>query len=276
LDADFSAAFDADLDRLWDERPVDLAIAPKSGGRMSFRDIDSSQRNLGYRIADLHSHTRTALDLYLHPEVFRMVELVFEQKAVAFQSLYFQFGSEQSLHRDPMFVVTEPPSHLLASWIALEDITPDCGPLLYVPRSHRMPWFEFENDTVTLGQKAGAQEKRAAWAEYRKKMIEEMNLEVKAFTAKRGDVFIWHAGLLHGGAPVENERSTRRSFVIHYSTAATYRSRRATMKIKEVREKEEAWTTAIGKTDRMLVKGGYAGIDNPLRYMEERYLSRSR
>jgi phytanoyl-CoA hydroxylase len=274
LDADFSAAFDADLDRLWDERPIDLAIAPKSGDRMSFRDIDDAHRDIGYRIADLHSHAGTALDLYLHPEIFRIVELIFDQKSVAFQSLYFQFGSEQALHRDPMFVVTKPPSHLVAAWIALEDITPECGPLLYAPRSHRMPWFEFERDTVNLAQKAGAVEKRAAWAEYRKKMIEEMNLEVKAFTAKRGDVFIWHGGLLHGGAPVKNERSTRKSFVVHYSTASTYRSRRATMKMKQVGE-EEALRSVGGTTDKVLVKDGHTGIDNPLRYMEERYMSRS-
>jgi phytanoyl-CoA hydroxylase len=268
LDADFAAAFDADLDRLWEERPVDLAVAPKSGDRVSFRDIEETHRDFGYRIADLHSHTRTALDLYLHPEIFRMVELIFEQRAVAFQSLYFQFGSEQGLHRDPMFVVTEPPSHLVASWIALQDITPECGPLLYVPRSHRMPWFEFEHDTVALGKKEGAQDKRVEWSLHRTKLIEEMNLEVKEFAAKQGDVFLWHSGLLHGGARVKNPRSTRKSFVVHYSTASRYTSRRATMKMKSNRRGQVVWQGVGGTTEDVLVKNGHTGIDNPLRHME--------
>src|SRR6266516_4337125 len=75
---------------------------------------------------------------------FRFVELIFGAPAIAFQSLYFEYGSQQGLHRDPMFVVTDPPSHLLASWVALEDITPDSGPLAYVPGSQHLPWYEFE------------------------------------------------------------------------------------------------------------------------------------
>ena len=204
-----------------------------------------------------------------------MAELIFDRKAVAFQSLYFQFGSEQGLHRDPMFVVTEPPSHLIASWIALEDITPECGPLLYVPGSHRMPWFEFDDDTVALGKKAGARDKRVDWALQRKKLIDEMHLEVKAFTAKRGEVFLWHSGLLHGGARVENPSSTRKSFVVHYSTATTYRSRHATMKMKFSDRGREAWRGVTGTTDDVLDKGGHTGIDNPLRHMDARGRSRS-
>jgi hypothetical protein len=132
-----------------------------------------------------------------------------------------------------------------------------------------MPWLEFEPDTVNLAQKAGAAEKRAAWAEYRKNMLGEMNLEVKAFTARRGDVFVWHSGLLHGGAPVRNERSTRKSFVVHYSTAATYKSRRATMKMKYLNAGEAAWRGVSGSTDKVLVKDGNTGIDNPLRQLPE-------
>ena len=29
----------------------------------------------------------------------------------------------------------------MASWVALEDIGPEAGLLMYVPRLHRMPWF---------------------------------------------------------------------------------------------------------------------------------------
>jgi phytanoyl-CoA hydroxylase len=276
LDAGFARAFDDDLDRLWKERPIDLAAAPKSGARVSFRDIDERHRTIGYRVADLHSHSPLALDLYLHPELFRMVELIFDQQARSFQSLYFQFGSQQALHRDPMFVVTRPPSHLVATWIALEDITPDSGPLLYVPGSHRMPWFEFEKDTVNDTQKSRAPEKRRTWAEYRTRMIDEMSLDVKTFTAKRGDVFVWHAGLLHGGARVENETSTRKSFVVHYSTAKNYKSRRATMEMKSIENGEEVWSGVSGTTDNLLVKNGCSGIDNPLRYMKDPSFSTSR
>ena len=40
-----------------------------------------------------------------------MVELIYGEPAIAFQSLYFEYGSQQGLHRDPMFVFTEPIRH---------------------------------------------------------------------------------------------------------------------------------------------------------------------
>jgi ectoine hydroxylase-related dioxygenase (phytanoyl-CoA dioxygenase family) len=260
------ARFDADVEQLWRDRPVDLAMAPKAGGRISFADASDEDRHIGYRITDPHSHSPTARDLYLNPEIFRVVELILDQPAVAFQSLYFQYGSEQSLHRDPMFVVTTPASHLVASWIALEDITEDSGPLLYVPGSHRMPWFEFAPDTIA----APGDDKpmRAKWSEYRAQWLQDTGREAKPFTCKQGDVFIWHGALLHGGAKVTNPTATRKSFVVHYSSAANYKNRRATMKVKADVGDEEQWVGASGTTTDLLEQAGRTGIDNPLRHME--------
>jgi ectoine hydroxylase-related dioxygenase (phytanoyl-CoA dioxygenase family) len=264
LDDAFFRAFDARIDELWAHKPVDLAGAGKSGDRVSFRDLDDANRRTGYRIADLHSHSAEALRLYLDDQLFTVVERIFDQPAVAMQSLYFQFGSEQALHRDPMFVGTDPPSHLMASWIALEDITPDSGPLLYAPGSHRMPWFEFEEGSVTAADAKDAADKRAAWSAYRTRMIEEMGLEVQPFTCQRGDVFLWHGGLLHGGQAVADPDSTRKSYVTQYSTAATYRSRHAQMK---VRGRDGSWRTVGATTDHLLDVDGRRGVDNPLRHL---------
>jgi ectoine hydroxylase-related dioxygenase (phytanoyl-CoA dioxygenase family) len=244
---------------LWRTRPYDLAAAPSQGGRISFRDFPDDKRDVGYRIADLHSHSATALDLYLHPEIFRLVELVLDQPAVAFQSLYFRYGSQQSLHRDPMFVVTRPASHLVAAWIALEDITDGSGPLLYAPGSHRYPWHEFDDDTITLSDKGGGP-KRQEWTEARKRMLE--HLEVQRFTCKAGDVLIWHGGLLHGGAKVTDPHSTRRSYVVHYSSAAHYTHRKASMQAIGAHGQLRGVSAT---TEHMLERGGHRGLDNPLR-----------
>jgi ectoine hydroxylase-related dioxygenase (phytanoyl-CoA dioxygenase family) len=261
LDADFLDAFERDVERQWRERPVDLAIAPGAGGRRSFRDVGHKLR--AYRIADLHSHSDAALALYLHPELFRVVELIFDDKAIAFQSLYFRYGSEQSLHRDPMFVPTTPPSHLLASWIALESISADCGPLLYAPGSHRLPWYEFEPDSVTMGAKHDS--KRDLWNAYRDGMIEQYGLEVKSFTCAAGDAFIWHAGLLHGGAARRDDALSRKSFVVHYSTASNYTTRQAGMQMKVMQNNEEVSRRVTQATHRILERNGCSGLDNPMR-----------
>jgi phytanoyl-CoA hydroxylase len=260
LDDTFVNRFDRETEMLWQTRPAELAVA-KAKNRVSLRDSDGGPR-MGHRIPDLHSHSEAALSLYLDPAIFRIVELIFDDPAVAFQSLYFEVGSEQGLHRDPMFVVTRPPSHLVASWIALEEITLDSGPLLYVRGSHRMPWFEFGEDKISINTRDG---RFREWSGYHERVMEEMGLRPEPFTCARGDVFIWHGGLLHGGMRRENPDRTRKSFVVHYSTARNYGSRTASVRVKRVRDGKDSWYTASGTTSRMLERNDCRGLDNPLR-----------
>jgi phytanoyl-CoA hydroxylase len=261
LDRAAAEAFDAQVARLWDERPADLAISPPGpGGPRSFAAYEGSDREVGYRIPDLHGYSDHAMDLYLHSEIFRCVELIFDQPAIAFQSLYFEFGSAQALHRDPMFVVTRPASHMAAAWIALEDITPDSGPLAYVPGSHRLPWFAFEEDSIVLVPRV-PQEKRMEYAEFTRRNMTAAGFEPVPFTCKRGDVFIWHAGLVHGGSEIENPERTRKSFVIHYSTAANYTERTAGMQVREGGEMRGVRR----RTDTIVTSAGGRGLDSPMK-----------
>ena len=45
---------------------------------------DGPVREIGYRIPDLHSHSSHARELYLHPKVFRMVELIYGAPATVY------------------------------------------------------------------------------------------------------------------------------------------------------------------------------------------------
>jgi ectoine hydroxylase-related dioxygenase (phytanoyl-CoA dioxygenase family) len=40
--------------------------------------------------------------------------------------------------------------------------------------------------------------------------------ERKVFLAKKGEVLLWRAMIIHGGSELANPKRTRRSFVIHY------------------------------------------------------------
>jgi hypothetical protein len=48
------------------------------------------------------------------------------------------------------------------------------------------------------------------------KQCEEQGLATEYFMAKKGDVLIWHADLMHGGAKIDNPAFTRKSLVCHY------------------------------------------------------------
>jgi ectoine hydroxylase-related dioxygenase (phytanoyl-CoA dioxygenase family) len=38
----------------------------------------------------------------------------------------------------------------------------------------------------------------------------------RTYCAKKGDIFLWHGMLIHGGSPVLDPKRTRRSYVCHY------------------------------------------------------------
>ena len=260
-------AVNAGVDRLWREKPADLAYACDSPAR-SMALAEVGERRARYRIHDLHSHVPAALDLYLQPRIFEYARQILGDDAVAIQSLYFEYGSEQILHRDPVVVPTGAPGHLLAAWIALEDISADSGALVYVPGSHRLPYYTFSpGEYMFDGSRMGEEEIRAgtAWDD---EQARRRGLEPKIFTARKGEVLLWHASLRHGGSPVRDPSLTRRSFVVHYAPRRSYLSRSITV-VDLVRQDGRVEERArIMETETVIERDGSAGFDNPMRGRE--------
>jgi hypothetical protein len=130
LTIDFSAAdaaeFGREVNRMWREKPHDIAFAYDSPPlRFSIAD-EAAQRRPRYRIHDMHSRFELAKRLYLHPLLHRYASLILGEQAVATQSLYFEFGSQQVLHRDSIVVPT-PKFGSVAAWIGGHRSSP--GPL---------------------------------------------------------------------------------------------------------------------------------------------------
>jgi len=98
-----------------------------------------------------------------------------------------------------------------------------------------------------------------------KREKEQLGLEVKSFTCRRGDVFIWHSGLLHGGQKRTDPSSTRKSFVTHYSSAATFRRRSLTMRWRQPGQTGDEWTAKRFVTDQRFELDGRTGLENPVK-----------
>lgn len=56
--------------------------------------------------------------------------------------------------------------------------------------------------------------------------VERRDLAAERFLARRSDLFIWHALLLHGGSAIESPELTPQSLVTHHWTRADRRTRR--------------------------------------------------
>lgn len=227
VDEGLFEAIDRDVDRLWHEQPPWIAYAYHSL-LTRFSGHDADKRRPACRISDLHEFSTPALELYLHPQLHRYVSLILGERALATQSLSFEWGSQQPLHRDPIHVRMTPPSHLVAAWIALEDIQPGCGELRYVPGSHRLPYYEFEPGRYAFDHTKDNDEDVLACQEWDLERCKEAGLEPVPLHCKRGEALIWHHSLLHGGSYPTQPELTRKSFVVHYTSRANMASTKNT------------------------------------------------
>lgn len=173
----------------------------------------------GRKIFNLWETSRLAEERFFrNPELNRLLSFILGKKVIPFQSLNFTLGSEQRAHSDSIHMTTEPPGYLIATWAALEDCTAENGPLFYYPGSHRLPFVTTEdydsgNTALTIGE-----HNNRHYEDKIEQIIQEKGLKKQLFLARRGDVLIWHANLLHGGSPITKSGATRRSMVCHYFT----------------------------------------------------------
>ncbi|MEQ1744612.1 MAG: phytanoyl-CoA dioxygenase family protein [Saprospiraceae bacterium] len=171
----------------------------------------------GRKIVNLHEQSRLADERFFrNPELLWLLSFLLGKPAVPFQSLSFVQGSEQRAHSDSIHMTTEPPGYLAATWTALEDCSADCGPLFYYPGSHRLPYlmtpdYDSGNTRFTIGDDSNRR-----YEDRVETLIREHDLKKAIFLAKRGDVLVWHANLLHGGSAITRPGATRRSIVCHY------------------------------------------------------------
>lgn len=170
-------------------------------------------RHRAAKMLDLYIDSAAARNAMFADPIRRFLNLVFERAPMAFQSLTFIRGSEQAIHQDTAYVVVSSPIELAASWIALEDIVPGSGELLYYDGSHKIEEFLFQGKNKNMEPDDPDHGEFLASLHEKSKAL---GCEMKTFLPKKGDALIWSADLAHGGAPIESEEQTRKSLVTHY------------------------------------------------------------
>jgi len=180
----------------------------------------SEVREYNAKVLDLHYFSDAMQKIMFSPIIVEFLKLIFESNAFATQTLGFWRGSGQAGHQDSAFVPFTLPRSFAATWIALEDVTIGAGELFYYVGSHRFPDFLYGGKYKSI-----AEAERLGYAVQPSEVerhlaclcnrASEANIDKSVFAAKRGDVLVWHADLVHGGNPV-SKSATRKSFVTHY------------------------------------------------------------
>jgi ectoine hydroxylase-related dioxygenase (phytanoyl-CoA dioxygenase family) len=172
------------------------------------------------KVLDLHYFSVAMRRIMFSPAITEFLKLIFESNAFATQTLGFWRGSGQEGHQDSAYVPFTLPRNFAATWIALEDVTIGAGELFYYVGSHKFPDFLYggKHKSIAEAERLGYAVQRAEVERHvasLRKRASDANIDKTVFAAKRGDVLVWHADLVHGGNPV-SKSVTRKSFVTHY------------------------------------------------------------
>jgi len=228
FDASRLDAVNAFVDELWRTRDaltepvtIDAYIGAETvramGRRYLLKEAPEGAREGPYKINDLFLSYPGVRDIILDEGLASHVRALLDGDPVVCNSLYFEYGSEQPDHFDTFFMPPRVRNRMVASWIALEDVTPENGPLQYYPGSHLIEPYLFAD-----GRYNRTPEERADCERYIAGELKRLQIEPTTLLASKGDVFIWHAHLLHGGAPIRDPGRKRRSLVTHYYRTAEF------------------------------------------------------
>jgi hypothetical protein len=154
--------------------------------------------------------------LALEPVVLDLLRHLYGREPFAFQTLNFAVGSEQHFHSDAVHFHSYPNGFMCGVWIALQDVQPESGPLIYFPGSHRLPYLSARSLGLARDVVMEEQHPQRFFEPSWQQAVNEHSFEKQQFLPKRGDLLIWHANLLHGGEPVQDKSSRRWSQVNHY------------------------------------------------------------
>lgn len=161
-------------------------------------------------------HSEIIKNIGSDKKLLEFLSVLLDGKAKLFQSINFINGSQQKTHSDSIHMTTFPLGGLLGVWIALEDVDENNGALHYIPGSHKLPYFlnsDYDNEGTAL--KIGKKSYKA-YEEFLENKVKELGLKKEIFKAKKGDMLIWHANILHGGEPHTDKNRTRKSLVYHF------------------------------------------------------------
>jgi ectoine hydroxylase-related dioxygenase (phytanoyl-CoA dioxygenase family) len=207
------------VEAVWRDRPRSVVVdGLTTGRRVRLSDVPAEDRHRqSYKLNDLYLDHEPVRNLGLNRRLVPVLRGLLGGTPVLVNSLTFERGSQQGGHIDSLYMTPRAPGRLVATWVALEDCHADAGRLFYYPGSHAIPLYRFSD-----GGHHYVPAEMPKWHAYVEGQLRERGLRREEFAARRGDVFVWHANLVHGGAPIADQRRTRKSLVCHYFDARDF------------------------------------------------------
>jgi phytanoyl-CoA hydroxylase len=207
-------AVDGAYDSVWEDLPPEVVVdSEATGRRVRIEDLTEAERRQSFKVNDLYLRNAGLRDVVMSTRLGAILHELLDEEPVVINTLSCEYGTQQADHLDTLFMTPLSPGRLVASWMALEDVTSDSGPLRYYPESNHIEPYRFEDGGYHVRPAEMEQ-----WSDYMAGEVDRHGLAETRYLARRGDLFIWDAWLLHGGSEIASAGVTRRSLITHYFT----------------------------------------------------------
>lgn len=166
------------------------------------------------RIMDAWRQNEDVRRIATNSQVRELVSYLYGRQAFPFQTLNFPVGTQQHFHSDAVHFSSLPERFMCGVWLAMEDIGPDQGPLLYYPGSHKWPIYTRQHIGERYIPERGRHQ--SVFEPLWERLVDMHGVAPVRFYPKKGQALIWAANLLHGGDRHNSLNLTRWSQVTHY------------------------------------------------------------
>ncbi len=176
------------------------------------------KNNQGLRLQDGWRDHENIKTIASNQTILSLLTRLYGREAFPFQTLNFPVGTQQQPHSDAVHFSSVPERFMVGVWVAMEDVGPDQGPLVYYPGSHKWPllYNQMFDNGFNKDADAVSVPRYRQYLNFWQSMVKEQGIEPEYFHAKKGQALIWSSNILHGGSPHKDPNKTRWSQVTHY------------------------------------------------------------
>jgi ectoine hydroxylase-related dioxygenase (phytanoyl-CoA dioxygenase family) len=185
---------------------------------------DHYQYNESKRLFEGWKKSKYIKKLVLNEKIMKTLAFLYNKTPIPFSTINFIKGSDQPLHSDTIHFNTIPYKWMTGTWTALEDTNKYNGSLRIIPGSHKWDIFTYDNlklkdcDNIQNGEEINYRK----YEDFIRQLIIAKNAKETTIELKKGQTLIWSANLLHGGIPIIDQKSTRKTQATHYFYEGCY------------------------------------------------------
>lgn len=193
------------------DHEIDVLTGPHAGRAFKLAQAPEGSRLHAYKLNNLFARRAEIRRVALSPKLRKVYSQLLGGDPLICNSLNFERGSQQPFHIDTWYMPPPVDNKMVVASITIDDVDGDNGPIAFYPGSHLIPPYRFSH-----GRLNEIPEESPQCRAYLEREIAARGLKEVEFHGKSGDVFLWHAQLLHGGRPIRDLNRTRSSLVVHY------------------------------------------------------------